>query len=136
MTYQFDCPACRQKLYFCSSSYNYEYLQEGICTKCLYKYTLEQGKVVVLNSTVEPMPSSTYGNKSTVKYKRTYQVRLLNANKTGKSLEFSTPRQQEYLTALLGDNLLLLYTMRETKGFNLDQEPDNYSRLSATKTRS
>ena len=115
MTHQLDCPACCQKLYFPNSSANYEYLQEGICIKCRYKYTLEQGKVVVFNSTVETRPSSIYGNKSTVKYKRTYQVRLLNANKTVKSLEFSTPGQQEQLAALPGDELLLLYIMRETK---------------------
>ena len=115
MTYQLDCPACRQKLYFPDSSDSYEYPQEGICIKCRYKYTLEQGLVVVFNSTVETMPSYTYGNKSTVKYKRTYQVRLLSANKTVKSLEFSTPGQQEHLAALPGDNLLLLHTMRETK---------------------
>ena len=115
MTHQLDCPACCQKLYFSSPSDTYEYLQEGICIRCRYKYTLEQGKVVVFNSTVETMPSNTYGNKSTVKYKRTYQVRLLNANKTVKSLEFSTPGQQEQLAALHGDKLLLLYTMRGTK---------------------
>jgi hypothetical protein len=115
MTYQLDCPACRQKLCFPDSSDSYEYPQEGICIKCRYKYTLEQSKVVVFNSTVETMPSNTYGNKSTVRYKRTYQVRLLSANKTVKSLEFSTPGQQEQLAALPGDELLLLYTMRGTK---------------------
>ncbi len=115
MTYQLDCPACRQKLYFPDSSDNYEYLQEGICRKCSYKYTLEQGEVVVSNSTVEPILSRTYGNKTTVKYKRTYQVWLLSANKTVKSLEFSTPGQQDHLAALPRDKLLLLYTMRETK---------------------
>ena len=115
MTYQLDCPACRQKLYFPDSSDSYEYPQEGICIKCRYKYTLEQGEVVVFNSALEVLYSGTYGNKSTVKYKRTYQGRLLNANKTVKSLEFSTPRQQEHLAALPKDELLLLYTMRETK---------------------
>ena len=115
MTYQLDCPACRQKLYFPSFSDSYEHLLDGICRKCSYKYTLEQGKVVLSNSTVEALPSNTYGNKSTVRYKRTYQVRLLSANETVKSLEFSTPGQQDHLAALPGDKLLLLYTMRETK---------------------
>lgn len=114
MTYQIDCPACRQKLYFPSID-SYEHLLEGICTKCRYKYTLEQGEVVLFNSALKVLQSSTYGNKIIVKYKRTYQIRLLSANKTVKSLEFSTPGQQEHLAALPGDKLLLLYTMRETK---------------------
>ncbi len=115
MTYQIDCPSCHQKLYIPSSSDSYEYFLESICTRCKYKYTLEQNEVVVFNSTVKVSHSSTYGNKITVKYKRTYQIRLVSANKTTKSLEFSTPEQQEYLAALPGDKLLLLYMMRETK---------------------
>lgn len=115
MTYQLDCPACRQKLYFPSSIDSYEHFLEGICSKCRYKYTLEQGEVIVFNSALEVLRSGTYGNKITVKYKRTYQIRLLSTNKTVKSLEFSTPGQQDHLAALPGDKLLLLYTMRETK---------------------
>ena len=115
MIYQLDCPACRQMLYFPSSIDSYQDLLEGICTKCRYKYTLEQGEVVLFSSALEVLHSNSYGNKTTVKYKRTYQIRLLSANKTVKSLEFFTQGQQEQLAALPGDKLLLLYTMRETK---------------------
>ena len=115
MTHQVNCPACRQKVYFPSTSDSYEHLLDGFCTKCKFIYTLEHGKVVVFNSTLEALHSSPHGNKITIKYNRTYQLRLLSANKIEKSLEFSTPGQQEHLTALPGDNLLLLYLMREGK---------------------
>lgn len=70
---------------------------------------------MAFNSTLEAQQSNTYGNTITVKYKRTYQIRLLSANKTIKSLEFSTPGQEEHLTALPGDKLLLLYIMHGTE---------------------
>ncbi len=44
-------------------------------------------------------------------HQRAYQVRLVNANQTRKSVEFSTLGQQENLTALPGDKMLLLYTI-------------------------
>ena len=112
MTCQIDCPACRQKLYFPNS---YEHLLEGICTRCKYKYTLEQNEVVVFNSRIEVLHSSTYSSKPTIKYKRIYQMRLLSTSKTVKSLKFSTPGQEEHLAALPGDKLLMLYLMRGCK---------------------
>lgn len=110
LTHQLSCPACCQRIYF-SFSDKYENQAESICTKCHYRYYLERAEVVDFISRVEVLPS----NKNTIKYRCVHQIRLNDTNQKEKSFEFSALGQEEKLSAITGDKLLLLYTIYKTQ---------------------
>ncbi len=110
MTCQLKCPACRHLLYFPDFKECDEDFLESICTSCNYKYALIRTEVSSFASNVEVLQTNKY--KKHPEYRRIYQLRLLKADKTIQSLGFSTPGQAEKLSALPGDELLLLYVMR------------------------
>ncbi len=110
MTRQLKCPACRHLLYFPDLEECDENFLESICTKCKYKYALIHTEVLNFASSVEILRTNKY--KKHPEYTRIYQLRLSKPDKTIQSLQFSTPGQAQKLSALPGDELLLLYVMR------------------------
>lgn len=110
MTFQLECPACRHLLYFPGFDECDEDFLESICTNCKYKYALIHTDVSSFTSSVEVLQTNKHRKQA--EYRRIYQLRLLKADKTIQSLRFSTPGKEEKLSALPGDELLLLYVMR------------------------
>lgn len=109
MLLQLDCPCCQKPLFF---PHQEEYEQDllfVLCAACNYKYALHYSEVLKFASNAEQLPGKT--GKPT-KYKQVYKLQVVTPSGVIKSLEFSTPGQDEKLQAQLGDELLLLYTMR------------------------
>lgn len=110
MTRQLKCPACRQPLYFPAVEECDEDFLDSICSCCKYKYALIHTEVLSFASSVQVLRTSKYRKQPS--YSRTYKLRLLKADGTIKSLEFSTLGQEERISALPEDEILLLYSMR------------------------
>lgn len=120
MTLQIPCPACRRFVYFPSFEECDEDFLESICTKCDYRYALIRTKVASFSSHLESWNRSKNHNQP--EYKRVYQLRLYNIDNTDvdnsnrsntpKVLEFSTLGQEEKLSAVARDELILLYLMQ------------------------
>jgi len=110
MTLQLKCPACQHQLYFPSFDECDEDFLESVCTNCKYKYALIHTDVSSFASNVEVLRTNNHRKRP--EYRRLYHLRLLKANKTIQSLQFYTSGEEAKLSALPGDQLLLLYVMR------------------------
>lgn len=106
MTYQINCFCCHQPLYFLDFSERRENFSVAICRKCKYKYALVPTEICSFSSTVQVSPNSEYLSH------RSYKLRVIQADGTLESVEFSTLGRLEKITALAGDQVLLLYSMR------------------------
>ncbi len=106
MTYKINCQSCRQPLYFLDFSKSKETRLVAICTRCQYKYALVVTEVCSFSSTLEVSPN----NKNLPH--RSYHLRGIQADGTLESVEFSTLGRLEKISALSGDQVLLLYIMR------------------------
>lgn len=111
MIHQIKCPACSRLLYFPTFNECCEEVVEGICIGCQYKYALVEAEVISFFSQVETRHNSNQHEQ--VFYNRSYQFRLSQPSGAFKAVQFSTPGQVEKISALPGDLLLLLYTMRD-----------------------
>lgn len=114
MLYQTNCLCCRQPLYFLGFGNCKENCLVAICHKYKYKYALVPTEIFSFSSKVEVSPNNEYSPQS-----RSYQLRLIQADGTLKSLKFSTPGRSEKISGLPGDQVLLLYTMRGKELENL-----------------
>lgn len=115
MTLQIPCPACRQSVYFPRFEECDEDFLESICLRCDYRYALLRTEVASFNSHLESWYRSKYNKQP--EYRRVYQLRLyvagnIDKNNTFKALDFSTLGQEEKISALAGDKVLLLYLMQ------------------------
>ncbi len=110
MTGQLKCPACHKPLYFPNFDECDEDFLESICTACKYKYALIHTEVLSFASSVEALQTNKY--KKRPDYRRIYKLRLLKADNTIEALQFSTLGQEEKISALPEDEILLLYNMR------------------------
>lgn len=108
MTYKINCQSCRQPLYFPSFSESEENCLMAICRKCKYKYALVPTEISSFSSTVEVSPNNEHLPQS-----RSYHLRIIQADGTLKSVEFATLGRSEKISALPGERVLLLYTMRD-----------------------
>lgn len=113
MLHQFKCPSCSKPLYFPNFGDCCEDFVDGICTGCQYKYALFETEVTNFVSQVETRHNSNHNKQPD--YNRSYQFRLKQPNGSIKAIQFSAPGQVEKISALPGDLLLLLYTMRGRK---------------------
>lgn len=77
---------------------------------CQYKYALVETEVTSFASQVETSHNNHHSKQAS--YNRSYQFRLKQVNGATKAIQFSTPGHAEKISALPGDLLLLLYTMR------------------------
>lgn len=107
MVYQINCQSCRQPLYFPNLSKSKETCLVAICRKCKYRYALVVTEVCSFSSTVEASPNNEHLTH------RSHQLRGIQADGTLKSVEFSTLGRLEKISGLPGDQVLLLYTMRD-----------------------
>jgi len=115
MTLQIPCPACRHSVYFPNFEECDEDFLESICPRCDYRYALLHTEVASFNSHLESWYRSKYNKQP--EYRRVYQLRLYDAGKpykdnTLKALDFSTLGQEEKISAVAGDKLLLLHLMQ------------------------
>ncbi|MBV8884399.1 MAG: hypothetical protein JO235_10445 [Chroococcidiopsidaceae cyanobacterium CP_BM_RX_35] len=113
MTSQLKCPACRQELCFPEPSECQEDVLEAVCNRCRYKYGLVHAKVRAFYSHAEAVYSSRYSKRP--RQRRFYQLRLVQADETLMPLQFWTEGPEEKLSALPGDEFLLLYLIQGQK---------------------
>jgi hypothetical protein len=111
MPYQLSCPGCRTSLYFPTLRENDD-LIAVLCPRCRYKYGLQVAQVQAFTSRVETLPKNR--DKTPPDCQRVYNLRLRTPAQKLKALRLETPGPREQISALAGDELLLLYTLHGT----------------------
>lgn len=110
MSYQTKCPACEKPIYFPEpEDFSHEALK-AVCIGCQYHYGLIYGTVKQLSDNLEPLPSRRAKGNS--RYQRRYELRLITLDGTLKVFEFKKPSEEKPFSALAGDCVSVLYTLR------------------------
>lgn len=111
MPLQIKCPCCHNPLYIPGPQENKD-LSEVLCPRCRFKYGLQMAQVQAFASRVETLPTNR--NKNQPDCHRVYNLRLRTPAQKLKALRLETPGPRERISALAGDELLLLYTLHGT----------------------
>ncbi len=115
MTQKIKCPACSKWLYFPNFSECSEEYLESICSSCKYKYAFMTATVQSFEWEFEPLDNNKYTQHPLTKGIYRYQVHLIRKDGMAKAVRFSILEKSRKFLALTGDEVSIVYTMREKR---------------------